>query len=85
MIIINLLQAMLKELQTINHRLQDQSSHQRLWTADDIAEHLKIKKSTVQSTVLKSKGFPEPIILPSGGKRYSPAEVKLWLKRQKGK
>lgn len=74
-------------LNAILDELQRQRVKDDLWTADDIATYLKLKKSTVQQRILKSVGFPRPVILPTtaegGSKRWVADEVKQWPKKNR--
>lgn len=54
-----------------------------LWEAQQIAEHMKLGKGSVQSHVLSSPGFPTPVMLPTGGRRWVAKEVKAWLLRRR--
>lgn len=52
------------------------------WTAEDIADYVKLEKSTVQGQLIKAPGFPTPRRLPTGGKRWDSREVRTWWNRQ---
>ncbi len=54
-----------------------------LWDADDIAQHMRLSKRSVQSHVLTAQGFPNPCIIPTGGKRWVAKEVKAWVLRHR--
>lgn len=54
-----------------------------LWCADEIADFLKLSKQGVQSHILGKDGFPEPIILPSNGRRWVAKEVRAWAMKRR--
>lgn len=54
-----------------------------LWSIGEIATFLGLKNNTVSGSIVNAPAFPQPIILPSGGKRWYAKEVKAWaLKRR---
>lgn len=54
-----------------------------LWDAADIAQYMRLSKKSVQSHILGTKGFPNPVILATGGKRWMSKEVKAWVLRHR--
>jgi predicted DNA-binding transcriptional regulator AlpA len=73
-------------LNAILSELRAQRVRDDLWTADDVALYLKIKKSTFQQRLQNSDSFPRPRTLPTtgsgGGKRWIAEEVRQWAKEQ---
>lgn len=54
-----------------------------LWEIGQIATFLGLTKGTVSSSIVSDDTFPEPIILPTNGKRWIAKEVRGWaLKRR---
>lgn len=49
-----------------------------LWAAAQIADYLKLSKSSVHSHILKAPAFPAPVVLPTGGKRWVAKEIRAW-------
>ena len=43
--------------------------NQALWSADDVADYLRVSRRTVTERYACRPDFPEPIRLPSDGKR----------------
>lgn len=74
----HLLSAMLEEMRKA--RVRDDE----LWEAQHIADFLKLSKNTVQGKILDKNGFPGPVILPTGGRRWVAKEVRAWAMRHKG-
>lgn len=76
-----------KGLAAILDELRSQRVNNDLWTASDIADYLKLKKSTVQQRILKSDGFPRPTTLPTtaegGSKRWIADEIKQWSRKHR--
>lgn len=66
-----LLGAILEELKT--KRIDD-----RLWNTDDIALYVGTDRKSVQNTTVKHRTFPRPVILPTGGRRWVPEDVRRW-------
>ena len=71
----------LKELIEILSR--NNLSNNTLWDMDDLAEFMRLSKSSVQSRVINQRHFPRVISIPlSTGKqsnrRWLPKEVKEW-------
>lgn len=59
------------------------SNNESLWTAAEIADYLNLSKSSVHGRIICKPDFPPAIKLPSGGRRWVPAEVRSWaLKRR---
>lgn len=56
-----------------------------LWDTDDIAGYAKLSRRTVQNHIVGKEGFPRPIVLPTGGRRWLAGEVREWLLRHKTK
>jgi len=54
-----------------------------LWDAQDIADYLRMSKSTVQGSVITKKTFPRAIQLETGGRRWKTGEVKAWATRHR--
>jgi predicted DNA-binding transcriptional regulator AlpA len=57
------------------------SDKDALWNTDDIANYMRLTKPSVHSHVINKKGFPAPVIIPTGGKRWYAREIKEWVKR----
>jgi predicted DNA-binding transcriptional regulator AlpA len=55
----------------------------RLWDAEDIANYTRLSKKTVQGHLVQKPGFPRPVILATGGRRWVPKEVKAWVLRHR--
>lgn len=72
-----LLSAMLEEMRRARARDDD------LWDSGLIADFLKLGKNTVQGKILDKNGFPAPVILPTGGRRWIAKEVRAWALRKK--
>lgn len=51
----------------------------RLWTAEDIAQYLRMSPRTVSEKVAMKPGFPRPLKL--GVKRWYMVEVLAWAKK----
>lgn len=62
-------------------RMDRRSLDNELWDADDIAIFIRLNKKTIQNHYLDRPGFPKPIILPTGGRRWYADEVKAWAAR----
>lgn len=55
-----------------------------LWTYADIAEFLKLSKSTVQTRIAVRPDFPTPFVFSEEKtKRWAPEEVRKWVKKQR--
>lgn len=54
-----------------------------VWTADEIADYMKLSKKSVQNTVLGDKTFPVSVPLPTGGRRWLSKEVREWFKKRR--
>lgn len=54
-----------------------------LWEAEQIAAYMKLKKKSVQTAVLPTPGFPTPIIVPTGGRRWVAKEIKAWVMKNR--
>lgn len=76
---------LLNAMGDILHELRRQRVKDDLWTVDDIASYLSLRKSTVQQRVLGKNGFPSPRLLPTteegGSQRWEPEEVRQWYKK----
>lgn len=70
-------------LNAILGELRRQRVADDLWSADDIADYLGLAKNTVQGRTVKTNGFPRPVMLPTGGKRWVAKEVRAWAMRQR--
>lgn len=58
-------------------------AHTRLWTSQDIANHLNCSESTVFRIAAKLE-FPQPVkIAGVPGRRWVSEEVRGWVKRQR--
>lgn len=53
-----------------------------LWDADDLAQYMRLTKKTVQTHIITTEGFPNPVILATGGRRWVSSEVKAWVLRR---
>ncbi len=54
-----------------------------LWNASDIAAYMRLSQKSVQNHYLSKPGFPKPVILATGGRRWVSAEVKAWILRRR--
>lgn len=52
------------------------------WIAEDIANHLRVSKNTAQARYITDDTFPQPHLMPGGGKRWLADEVRAWAKRR---
>lgn len=52
---------------------------QRLWTADDIASHLSVSPRTVGEKYAPLPGFPRPVRLGGGVRRWYMEEILDWV------
>lgn len=62
---------------------RQRAQEDELWEAEQIAEYMKLGKNSVQSHVLNSAGFPSPVMLPTGGRRWVAKEIKAWSLRRR--
>lgn len=53
-----------------------------LWDARDIASYMRLSQKSVQNHYLSKPGFPKPVILATGGRRWVANEVKAWITRR---
>lgn len=67
----------------LNELRRQRSQEDDLWEANEIANHLKLSKKSVQNDVLKSAGFPSSIVLPTGGRRWVAKEIKAWAMKRR--
>lgn len=61
----------------------DRTRDDGLWDANDIADYVRLSKRSVQNHYLTKPGFPKPVILPTGGRRWVAGEVKAWITRRR--
>lgn len=54
-----------------------------LWTAQDIAERLKLHPRYVRDRMAKRKDFPQPYRI-GASLRWKPEDVEQWLEKRKG-
>ena len=54
-----------------------------LWEAADIANYMKLSKKTVQNHVINNDGFPKPVLLATGGRRWIASEVRSWVLKRR--
>jgi predicted DNA-binding transcriptional regulator AlpA len=54
-----------------------------LWDAEDIATYVRLSKKSVQNHMLDMPGFPRPVVLPTGGRRWVASEIKAWVLRHR--
>lgn len=69
-------------LSEILGELRRQHNADDMWTADEIADFLKLSKKTVQNRILDDKTFPRSRTLPTGGRRWVAKEVIEWVKKR---
>jgi len=76
-----ILTEILSELKTQN------ASTSELWDARDIANYMRLSRSSIQSRVITRKDFPRAVVIPTsdtgGGRRWYAKEVKEWLSRNR--
>lgn len=75
-----LVEAVNKLTQRLDHLAAMQNE---LWDADEIAAFLKLKKRSVQQSIInrnRNPSFPAPVILPTGGRRWTRQSVIDWSK-----
>ena len=81
-------QDLMKKLDEISGLLAAQldSSRQKLWSNQDIANFCGYSNKFTRETVVTSPGFPRPVKLADSKQslRWWPEEVKAFLKRKKG-
>jgi hypothetical protein len=54
-----------------------------LWDAEDIGIYMRLSTKSVQNHVITAPGFPNAIVLVTGGRRWYPKEVKAWVARRR--
>ena len=52
-----------------------------MWDVADIAAYTGYSITVTRNKIVKSRGFPRPVILASGGRRWHQAEVRAFFKR----
>lgn len=62
---------------------QQRSQDDDMWTADEIADFLKLSKGSVQNKILGAQGFPSSVVLPTGGRRWIAKEIRAWAQRRR--
>jgi len=72
----------LKEIKNQRARIND------LWDVNDIAEFLRLSKSSVQSRVICRRDFPRCVRIPTGdtglgGRRWIANEIRDWVLRHR--
>lgn len=67
----------------LNELRKQRAQEEDLWGAEEIACYLKLKRQSVHNGVLKAKGFPSSVVLPTGGRRWVAKEVKAWMLRRR--
>lgn len=70
----------LKELQSIKKYLAaNRFGKDELWTAQDIADYLKLTPDYIRRKIIKQPNFPEPVTLQGVGTlRWIATEIKEW-------
>lgn len=58
------------------------STHESLWTVDDIADYLGVARSSVNRW-REHPEFPTPIRLSARAIRWEPDEVRAWARSQR--
>lgn len=79
---VKLLEQILSKLSREPKTLDDN----RLWDVSDIALYMGLSKKTVQNQYVSSDnkfGFPEPVILASGSRRWVAKEVKAFVLKRR--
>ncbi|MEX1197836.1 MAG: hypothetical protein WEB57_08265 [Pseudohongiellaceae bacterium] len=69
-----MIEELLRELRQVNKR--------ELWDAQDIADYLKLAKSTVKSHIVCKPDFPKAIKINSV-RRWEPEEVIAWARKHR--
>jgi hypothetical protein len=60
------------------------AQRETLWSAADIAEFLKLSKSSVQNRIVPRPDFPSPFVFSEQRtKRWDPKEVRKWAYKQR--
>lgn len=54
-----------------------------MWDAEDIGNYLRLSAKSVQNHVITAPGFPNAVVLVTGGRRWYPKEVKAWVARRR--
>ncbi len=54
-----------------------------VWSVEEIAAYLKLSVGSIRNHVLSSAGFPSPVNLPSGGRRWLAKEVRAWVEKRR--
>ena len=80
----NIDHSVLDRLENIESMLERMSRRDdSLWDVTDIARHLRMKKESVHSHILKLPTFPTAIKLETGGRRWMAGEIKAWSTRHR--
>lgn len=64
-------------------RLERNPSEDVMWDAEDIGNYLRLSTKSVQNHVITAPGFPNAVVLVTGGRRWYPKEVKAWVARRR--
>jgi len=74
-------------LEILNELRSQRAEENELWNADDIAQYLRLSRSSIQSRVICRKDFPRAVRIPTesglGGRRWYAKEVKYWISRNR--
>jgi predicted DNA-binding transcriptional regulator AlpA len=70
--------ALLEDISALLRQQTDTPWAARLWSAEDIAQHIGLTKRTVLETIACQPTFPDPIRINSRPRWYA-AEVCEWL------
>ncbi len=76
-------------LEILNELRPQRAEDNELWNADDIAQYLRLSRSSIQSWVICRKDFPRPraVRIPTesglGGRRWYAKEVEYWISRNR--
>lgn len=74
-------------LEILNELRSQRAEEADLWNADDIAQYLRLSRSSIQSRVICRKDFPRAVRIPTeaglGGRRWYAKEVKYWVSRNR--
>ena len=74
-------------LEILNELRSLHSDNAEIWTVDDIANYVRLSRSSVQSRIICRKDFPRAIRIPTdsgmGGRRWYSKEVKHWASRNR--
>ncbi len=74
-------------LEILNELKAQKAERSEVWNVDDIANYMRLSRSSIQSRVISRKDFPRALRIPTdngmGGRRWYAKEVKEWLSRNR--